>query len=99
MARAEYQGCPPGVVRGSAAHPSSASALNHTVRLPGRRRLAAYAGQFGALGVWAGVGQLEGQGGHPGSAREPSPTSAGSSPPSTDPCTTLAWKAGVNSMV
>src|SRR4051794_10064741 len=31
MASAEYQGCPPGVVRGSAAHPSIASALNHTV--------------------------------------------------------------------
>src|SRR3954462_13865070 len=55
MARPEYQGCPPGVVRGSAAHPSIASALNHTVRLPRRRRLASYAGQFVTLCVCLGT--------------------------------------------
>src|SRR3954454_9980707 len=55
MARAEYQGCPPGVVRGAAAHPSIASALNHTVRLPRRRRLASYAGQFVTLCVRLGM--------------------------------------------
>src|SRR3954463_2838231 len=55
MASAEYQGCPPGVVRGSAAHPSTASALNHTVRLPRRHRLASYAGQFVTLRVCLGM--------------------------------------------
>jgi len=49
-------GLPTRVVRGSAAHPSIASALNNTVRLPRRRRLASYAGQFvtlcTCLGMW-----------------------------------------------
>src|SRR4051794_15923016 len=40
IARGEYQGCPPRVVRGSAAHASTASSVNHTVRLPRWRRLA-----------------------------------------------------------
>ena len=34
IARGEYQGCLPRVARGSAAHASIASSLNHTVRLP-----------------------------------------------------------------
>ena len=34
IARGEYQGCPPGVVRGSARQPAIASAVNQTVRLP-----------------------------------------------------------------
>src|SRR3954451_5539094 len=75
MARAEYQGCPPGVVRGAAAHPSIASALNHTVRLPRRRRLASYAGQFVTscvrLGTWwrRSWFSLKGKAGTPGVAR------------------------------
>ena len=74
MASAEYQGCPPRVVRGSAAHASIASAVNQTVRLPRWRRLASYAGQFVTLCclprdvVAAVLVQLEGQGGYPGSA-------------------------------
>src|SRR4051812_25888474 len=40
MASSEYQGCPPRVVRGSAAHASTASSVNHTVRLPRCRKLA-----------------------------------------------------------
>jgi len=40
IARAEYQGWPPRVVRGSAAHASIASSLNQTVRLPRCRKLA-----------------------------------------------------------
>src|SRR3954451_2497829 len=75
MARAEYQGCPPGVVRGAAAHPSIASALNHTVRLPRRRRLASYAGQFVTLCVRLGMWwrrswfSLKGKAGTPGSGQ------------------------------
>src|SRR3954465_9904081 len=37
MASSEYQGCPPRVIRGSAAHASTASSVNYTVRLPRRR--------------------------------------------------------------
>jgi len=40
MASGEYQGCPPRVVRGSAAHAAIASSVNHTVKLPRWRRLA-----------------------------------------------------------
>ena len=36
----QYQGCPPRVVRGSAAQAAIASSGNHTVRLPRKRRLA-----------------------------------------------------------
>ena len=34
MASGEYQGCPPRVVRGSAAQAAIASSVNHTVGLP-----------------------------------------------------------------
>src|SRR4051812_35919658 len=55
-ARGEYQGCPPRVVRGAARHPSMASALNHTVKLPRWRRPASYSRQFVILrfcrGIW-----------------------------------------------
>src|SRR3954453_17538837 len=80
MARAEYQGCPPGVVRGAATHPSIASALNHTVRLPRRRRLASYAGQFVTLCVRVGMRwrrswfSLKGKAGTPGSGQGQPPT-------------------------
>src|SRR3954471_391742 len=80
MARAEYQGCPPGVVRGAAAHPSIASALNHTVRLPRRRRPASYAGQLVTscvrLGTWwrRSWFSLKGKAGTPGSGQGQPPT-------------------------
>jgi len=52
----EYQGCPPGVVRGSARQPSMASSVNQTVRLPRWRKLASYSRQFVTLrfclGMW-----------------------------------------------
>src|SRR3954451_20279792 len=56
IAKGEYQGCPPRVVRGAARHPSMASSENHTVRLPRWRRLASYSRQFitfrFCLGIW-----------------------------------------------
>ena len=52
----EYQGCPPGVVRGSARQLSIASSVNHTIRLPRWRKLASYPRQFMTLrfclGIW-----------------------------------------------
>jgi len=47
--RGEYQGCPPGVVRGSACQPSMASSVNQTVRLPRWRKLASHSRQFMTL--------------------------------------------------
>src|SRR3954463_10114914 len=56
IAKGEYQGCPPRVVRGAARHPSMASSENHTVKLPRWRRLASYSRQFitlcFCLGIW-----------------------------------------------
>ena len=56
IARGEYQGCPPGVVPGTARQPSMASSVNQTVRLPRWRRLASYSRQFMTLrfcvGMW-----------------------------------------------
>ncbi len=46
MAGGEYQGWPPRVVRGSAAHALTASPVNYTVKLPRWRRLASWTGQF-----------------------------------------------------
>ena len=40
IARDEYQGWPPRVVRGSATHAAIASSVNHTVKLPRWRKLA-----------------------------------------------------------
>ncbi len=40
MVSGEYQGCPPGVVRGAARQSSIASSVNQTVRLPRWRRAA-----------------------------------------------------------
>ena len=40
IAKGEYQGCPPGVVRGSARQLSIASSVNQTVKLPRWRKLA-----------------------------------------------------------
>ena len=56
MASDEYQGWPPGVVRGAALQPSMASSVNQTVRLPRWRKLASYSRQFMSLcfclGMW-----------------------------------------------
>ena len=46
IAREAYQGCPPGVVRGSARQASMASSVKQTVRLPRWRKLASYARQL-----------------------------------------------------
>ena len=55
MASAEYQGCPPRVMRGSAAQASIAPSLNQIVKLPRCRKLASYAGQFVTLCVCRGM--------------------------------------------
>ena len=56
IARCEYQGCPPRVLRGSALQATIASAVNQIVKLPRWRRLASYARQFVTLcrcrGMW-----------------------------------------------
>jgi hypothetical protein len=46
IARAEYCGCPPGVVRGSASQAATAASVNQTVKLPRWRKLASYSRQF-----------------------------------------------------
>ena len=46
IAMAEYEGCPPRPVRGSAFHAATASGVNHTVRLPRARRPASYSAQL-----------------------------------------------------
>ena len=46
IARGEYQGCPPGVVRGSARQAAMAALLNQTVRLPRWRKAVSYSAQF-----------------------------------------------------
>ncbi len=46
IARGEYQGCPPGVVRGAARHPSIAYTKSHTAKLPRWRRLASHSRQL-----------------------------------------------------
>jgi hypothetical protein len=46
IARAEWKGCPPGVVRGSARQAATASSVNQTARLPRWRRAASYADQL-----------------------------------------------------
>src|SRR4051794_15784071 len=96
MASAEYQGCPPRVVRGSAAQASIASSVNQIVRLPRCRKLASYAGQFvtlcACLGMrwrraWFSLKGKAGIRGQRGSTplRHPAPSRQ-----KTDPCTTLA---------
>src|SRR3712207_5771645 len=56
IARAEYEGCPPRPVRGSAFHAATASGVNQTVRLPRARRPASYAARLVTrcfcLGMW-----------------------------------------------
>src|SRR4051794_15450841 len=76
IARSEYAGCPPRLVRRSASHASTASSENQTVKLPRRRRLSSYSRQFAPVRdlalllrdvVASVLVQLERQGGHPGS--------------------------------
>jgi hypothetical protein len=56
IASGKYQAYPPRVVRGAARQAAIASSVNHTVRLPRRRKLASWAGQFitrrFCLGMW-----------------------------------------------
>ncbi|WP_408735503.1 hypothetical protein [Belnapia rosea] len=49
IASAEYQGCPPLVVRGSACHAATASFENHMARLPRWRSAASWSAQFVTL--------------------------------------------------
>jgi hypothetical protein len=49
IARAEYGGCPPGVVRASACHAAIAASVNQTLRLPRCRKAASYSGPFVTL--------------------------------------------------
>ena len=46
IARGEYQGCPPRVVRGAARQAAIASSVNQTVRLPRCRKPASYSAQL-----------------------------------------------------
>jgi hypothetical protein len=49
MARSEYRRWPPRILRRGACHPANASGVNHSVRLPRRRRPASYSRQFVTL--------------------------------------------------
>src|SRR4051794_219761 len=55
IARSEYSGCPPRLVRRSASHASTASSENQTVKLPRRRRLSSYSRQFVTLRFCSGM--------------------------------------------
>src|SRR6478609_9246182 len=88
MASSEYQGCPPGVVRGSASQAATASSVNHTVRLPRWRKAASYSAQFvtrrRCLGIWWRRSALALNGiGDPGSPE-------GASSYASHPCTPTA---------
>src|SRR3954468_16860226 len=56
IAKDEYCGGPPGVVRGSASQAATAASVNQTVRLPRWRKAASYSAQFATLcfclGMW-----------------------------------------------
>jgi len=56
IAKGEYQGGPPAVVRGCARHPSIALSVNQIVKLPRWRRAASYAAELVTLrfclGMW-----------------------------------------------
>jgi hypothetical protein len=55
IARSEYSGCPPRLVRRSASHAATASSENQTVKLPRRRRLSLYSRQFVTLRFCSGM--------------------------------------------
>jgi hypothetical protein len=46
IAKREYCGCPPGVVRACACHVAIAASVNQTMRLPRCHETASYSGQF-----------------------------------------------------
>src|SRR3954467_673492 len=55
IARSEYSGCPPRLVRRSASHAATASSVNQNVKLPRRRRLSSYSRQFVTLRFCSGM--------------------------------------------
>src|SRR4051795_20394 len=83
IARSEYAGCPPRLVRRSASHASTASSENQTVKLPRRRRLSSYSRQFVTLRFCSGMWQrrawfsLKGKAGIPGQTEGCPATSIG----------------------
>src|SRR5215212_9541860 len=83
IARSEYSGCPPRLVRRSAFHASTASSENHTVKLPRRRRLSSYSRQFVTLRFCSGMWRrrfwfsLKGKAGIPGQTEGRPATSIG----------------------
>src|SRR3954466_620556 len=83
IARSEYAGCPPRLVRRSASHASTASSENQTVTLPRRRRLSSYSRQFVTLRVCSGMWwrrswfSLKGKAGIPGQTEGRPATSIG----------------------
>src|SRR3954471_11429790 len=83
IARSEYSGCPPRLVRRSASHASTASSENQTVKLPRRRRLSSYSRQFVTLRFCSGMWRrrswfsLKGKAGIPGQTKGRPATSIG----------------------
>src|SRR3954465_1948817 len=83
IARSEYSGCPPRLVRRSASHASTASSENQTVKLPRRRRLSSYSRQFVTLRFCSGMWwrrswfSLKGKAGIPGQTEGRPATSIG----------------------
>src|SRR3954462_6781266 len=83
IARSEYSGCPPRLVRRSASHASTASSENQTVKLPRRRRLSSYSRQFVTLRFCSGMWwrrawfSLKGKAGIPGQTEGCPATSIG----------------------
>src|SRR4051794_38904818 len=91
IAKAEYDGCPPRLARGSAVHAATASGVNHTVRLPRPRRPASYSAQlvtrYRCLGMWRrqaalalnGTAEIQASGKGPSSYTTQLPTPTGRS--------------------
>src|SRR3954447_9934615 len=83
IARSEYSGCPPRLVRRSASHALTASSENQTVKLPRRRRLSSYSRQFVTLRFCSGMWRrrswfsLKGKAGIPGQTEGCPATSIG----------------------
>src|SRR4051812_3393532 len=83
IARSEYSGCPPRLVRRSAFHASTAASENQTVKLPRRRRLSSYSRQFVTLRFCSGMWRrrswfsLKGKAGIPGQTEGRPATSIG----------------------
>src|SRR4051812_20913581 len=83
IARSEYSGCPPRLVRRSASHALTASSENQTVTLPRRRRLSSSSRQFVTLRFCSGMWwrrswfSLKGKAGIPGQTEGRPATSIG----------------------